>query len=70
MVQQLPQQEQDLLYPSSDGKRMADNTRQYRWIVLIKENLEILWAAIPDVFIAADLLWGTSKNRFTDSQNP
>jgi Uma2 family endonuclease len=57
MVQQLSQQDQDRLYPSSDGKPMADNTQQYRWIVLIKENLEILWAAIPDVFIAADLLW-------------
>jgi Uma2 family endonuclease len=57
MVQQLSPQEQDQLYPSSDGKPMADNTQQYSWIVLIKENLEILWAAIPDVFIAADLLW-------------
>jgi Uma2 family endonuclease len=57
MVQQLSQQEEDLLYPSSDGKPMADNTRQYRWIVLIKENLEILFAAVPEVFIAADLLW-------------
>jgi Uma2 family endonuclease len=57
MVQQLYDQNLDQLYPSSDGKPMADNTRQYRWIVLIKENLEILFAAIPDVFIAADLLW-------------
>lgn len=57
MVQQLSPQGQDQLYPSSDGKPMADNTLQYRWIVLIKENLEILWAARPDVFIAADLLW-------------
>jgi Uma2 family endonuclease len=36
---------------------MADNTLQYRWIVLIKENLEIIFANRPDVFIAADLLW-------------
>ena len=57
MVQQLSPQDQDQLYPSSDGKPMADNTRQYRWLVLIKENLEILWADVPDVFIAADLLW-------------
>jgi Uma2 family endonuclease len=57
MVQQLSPQDQEQLYPSSDGKPMADNTQQYRWLVLIKENLEILWAAIPDVFIAADLLW-------------
>jgi Uma2 family endonuclease len=47
----------DSLYPSSDGKPMAENTVQYRWIVLIKENLELILASSPDVFIAADLLW-------------
>ena len=25
-----------ILYPESDGKPMADNTRQFEWIVLIK----------------------------------
>jgi hypothetical protein len=28
-------------YPDSDGNPMADNTEQYRWIVMIKENLAI-----------------------------
>jgi Uma2 family endonuclease len=36
---------------------MADNTKQYRWIVMIKENLEIFLAPTLDVFIAGDLLW-------------
>ncbi len=36
---------------------MSDNTRQFRWIVTIKENLEILFASILDVFVAGDLLW-------------
>jgi Uma2 family endonuclease len=36
---------------------MADNTKQYRWIVMIKENLEIFLALTLDVFIAGDLLW-------------
>ena len=45
------------LYPESDGKPMAENTEQYRWIVILKENLEILFAAAINVFIAADLLW-------------
>ena len=44
-------------YPESDGRPMADNTEQYEWIVKIKENLEILFADRPDVFIAGDLLW-------------
>ena len=55
MIQQLFDQDLDQLYPSSDGKPMADNTLQYRWIVLIKENLEIILAAFPDVFIAAEI---------------
>lgn len=44
-------------YPESDGQPMADNTEQYEWLVKIKENLEILFADRPDVFIAGDLLW-------------
>lgn len=48
---------EDLLYPSGDGEPMAESTEQYRWIVMIKENLEIFFADQPDVFIAADLFW-------------
>ncbi|MCC5898058.1 MAG: Uma2 family endonuclease [Phormidium sp. BM_Day4_Bin.17] len=44
-------------YPESDDRPMADNTLQFRWIVTIKENLEILFGDRPDVFIAGDLLW-------------
>ena len=51
------QLDEDVLYPDSDGKPMADNTEQYKWIVIIKENLEILFADVNNVFIAADLLW-------------
>lgn len=47
----------DLIYPESDGQPMADNTIQFRWIVTIKENLELLLAAAVDVFVAGDLLW-------------
>lgn len=48
---------QSLIYPNSDGQPMADNTKQFRWIVLIKENLELLFADRQDVFVAGDLLW-------------
>ncbi len=47
----------DIVYPESDGKPMADNTEQFRWIVKIKENLEILFKSNPDVFVAGDLFW-------------
>ena len=47
----------EIIYPESDGKPMADNTKQYKIIVTIKENLEHLFAERDDVFIAADLFW-------------
>ena len=44
------------LYPDSDGKPMADNTMQYRWIVRLVSNLKRL---LQDqiAFVAGDLLW-------------
>ncbi|MEO0374180.1 MAG: Uma2 family endonuclease [Cyanobacteria bacterium P01_A01_bin.17] len=56
MVQQLISDSQPY-YPDSDGQPMADNTKQFRWIVVIKENLERLFANDANVFIAGDLLW-------------
>ncbi|MBF0224086.1 MAG: Uma2 family endonuclease [Desulfobacterales bacterium] len=47
----------EIIYPESDGKRMADNTKQFEWIVKIKEGLEVLFLDKPKVFIAGDLLW-------------
>ena len=49
--------EETVIYPDCDGNPMSDNTKQFRWIVTIKENLEILFANDPAVFIAGDLLW-------------
>ena len=58
MIQQLEKNDKpEIIYPESDGQPMSDNTEQYRWIVIIKENLEIIFAAIADVFVAGDLLW-------------
>jgi Uma2 family endonuclease len=47
----------EIIYPDRDGQPMSDNTKQFRWIVTIKENLELLFAEDPQVFIAGDLLW-------------
>lgn len=56
MVQQLVP-DYVVQYPDSDGQPMADNTKQFRWIVVIKENLERLFSDDDNVFIAGDLLW-------------
>ncbi len=53
----LPHYDPDDPYPESDGQPMAENTEQYEWLVKIKENLEILFAGDPNVFIAGDLFW-------------
>jgi Uma2 family endonuclease len=53
----------DLIYPDSDGQPMADNTEQFQWIVLLKENLECLFADNPNVFVAGDLLWYPVEGR-------
>ncbi len=44
-------------YPDSDGKPMAENTLQFRWIVTIKEGLDWVFQAESNVFVAGDLLW-------------
>ena len=48
--------EPQFLYPESDGKPMADNTLQYRWIVRLVTNLKHLFKG-QNVFVAGDLLW-------------
>ncbi len=55
----------EIIYPESDGKPMADNTKQFRWIVQIQQNLDWLYADDPNVFVAGDLLWYPLKGRNT-----
>ena len=66
MVQELTSAP-EIIYPDSDGQPMAENTQQFRWIVVIKENLELLFADNEEVFVAGDLLWypieGDNKTR-------
>ncbi len=54
-------------YPDNDGNPLSDNTEQYRWIVLIKENLEIMFADNPNVFVAGDLLWYPVRHKLKRS---
>ncbi len=47
----------DTIYPENNGEPMSNNTERLRLIVEIKENLELMFAKDPNVFIADDLLW-------------
>jgi Uma2 family endonuclease len=68
MVSQVPKTE--VIYPESDGKPMADNTKQFRWIVTIQQNLEWLFASDPNVFVAGDLLWYPVEGNNTIASAP
>ncbi len=47
----------EIIYPSSDGKRMAENTLQYRYITTIHGGIDAIYAKDENIFVAADLLW-------------
>ena len=46
-----------IVYPECDGERIAENTFQYKWIVTIYCNVDLLFKDDPNVFVAGDLLW-------------
>ncbi len=56
-VQHLKAPTKPIIYPDSDGKPMADNTKQFEWIITIAGGLQALFADDPNVFVAGDLLW-------------
>ncbi len=46
-----------IVYPESDGLPMADNTRQFVWIVVLYGNLAALFRDRPDVFVSGNQNW-------------
>ncbi len=55
----------EVVYPDSDGQPMADNTKQFRYIMTIQGGLAALFAHRLDVFVAGDLLWYPVEGRNT-----
>jgi Uma2 family endonuclease len=52
-----------IVYPESDGKPIADNTIQFRYIVTIQGGLDRYFSGAPDVFVAGDLFWYPVEGR-------
>jgi Uma2 family endonuclease len=52
-----------IVYPDSDGKPIADNTLQFRWIVTIKEGLDHRFRDWPNVLVAGDFFWYPVEGR-------
>jgi Uma2 family endonuclease len=55
--------EQPIIYPDCDGQPMANNTEQFRWILVIQQNLDWLFVDDPNFFVAGDLFWYPVENR-------
>jgi Uma2 family endonuclease len=53
----LPPPPSPIEYPESDGEPMADNTKQFRWIVVLFNNLADLFGEVLDVFVGGNLIW-------------
>jgi Uma2 family endonuclease len=71
MVTQLQSPDKsNIIYPDDNGEPMSNNTEQFRLIVEIKENLELLFANDPNVFVAGDLLWYPVEENNKLSQAP
>ncbi|MEG3936995.1 Uma2 family endonuclease [Microcoleus sp. S36b_A3] len=71
MIKQLQSPEKSqIIYPDDNGEPMSDNTEQFRLIVWIKENLELLFASVVDVFVAGNLLWYPVEGNNKISQAP
>lgn len=47
----------EIIYPTSDGNRMAESTEHFEQITSLKGNIESLFSENTDVFVAGDLLW-------------
>jgi Uma2 family endonuclease len=52
-----PLNKQEIIYPDSDGGLIADNTKQFDYIVKIKLGIDALFKDDENVFVAGDLLW-------------
>lgn len=52
-----------IVYPESDGKPLAENTKQLRWIMVLVGNLAALYRDREDVFVAGDNLWYPVEGR-------
>src|SRR4051794_8547151 len=59
-----------IVYPESDGKPMADNSEQARWIVILFGNLLALYREEAEVLVGANLLWYPRQGEGEPPQAP
>jgi Uma2 family endonuclease len=47
----------EIVYPESDGEPMADNSKQFWWIIVLAGNLAALFRDNKDVFVGGNQNW-------------
>lgn len=59
-----------IYYPESDGEPMASNTVQFKCIISVEGNIEVIFLNDPNVFIAGDFFWYPVEGRPDIRQAP
>lgn len=59
-----------IVYPSSDGRRIAENTKQFRYIMTLHGGIDALFADDEAVFVAGNLLWYPVEGEPTTRRAP
>ncbi len=62
--------QQEIIYPDTDGQPMANNTKQAMAMMILKENLDAMFAHRDDVFVAIDHFWYPVEGRPDIRQAP
>jgi hypothetical protein len=47
----------EIYYPESDGEPLADDGKQFMWIVLLYANLAALYRDVEDVYVSGNQNW-------------
>ncbi len=53
----MPGKNSSIVYPETDGQPMSENTRQFRWILVLAGNLAALFRDCLDVFVSGNQFW-------------
>ena len=59
-----------IVYPESDGKPMADNTKQFEWIYRLYGNLAAIFQDREDVFVCGNQFWYPVEGEPQTVQSP
>lgn len=66
----LEQLEEEIIYPESDGKPMADGDKQWKCIVYVKHGFDVVYKDVDLTYITGDTFWYPVKGKPSINQAP